>query len=65
MGALQKFSLRRQAQTTMIEEDLIKWIGQLNSPPKGHLGKPLVHFELQIELEKLTFCIPFFFVSSL
>jgi hypothetical protein len=26
LGALQKFSLRRRAQTTMIEEDLIAWI---------------------------------------
>ena len=29
LGALQKFSLRREAQTTMIEEDLIKWIATI------------------------------------
>ena len=29
LGALQKFSLRRQAQTTMIEEDLIQWIATI------------------------------------
>ena len=29
LGALQKFSLRREAQTTMIEEDLIAWIASI------------------------------------
>ena len=52
LGALQKFSLRRRAQTMMIEEGLIRWIcdtlrGHYSSGADGEKTRPLSEYTIE------------------